>query len=114
MNSVLKGYSRYFNIKYNRKGPLWEGRFHNVVVQTDEQLLHLTRYIHLNPVTSYLIEKPENWKFSSYHEYINPESRLICNYKDYLCINNEEYKEFVESYIHDQRDSAKIKHLVFD
>ena len=60
MNNILSSYSHYFNIKHNRKGPLWEGRFKKVLVETDEQLLHLTRYIHLNPVTDYLINKPEN------------------------------------------------------
>ncbi|MBN1870037.1 MAG: transposase [Candidatus Omnitrophica bacterium] len=69
MANVQNSYARYFNIKHTRKGPLWEGRFKNVLVKTDEQLLHLTRYIHLNPVTANLVSSPEDWVFSSYAEY---------------------------------------------
>ena len=51
MSNILNSYTRYFNIKTKRRGPLWESRFKNVEVASDEQLVHLTRYVHLNPVT---------------------------------------------------------------
>jgi putative transposase len=66
MRRFLDSYTRYFNIKHNRKGPLWEGKFKNVLVSSDEQLLHLSRYIHLNPVAALLVDKPEEWGASSY------------------------------------------------
>lgn len=47
MNHVLNSYTRYFNTKHKRKGPLWEARFKSVLVESDEYLIHLTRYIHL-------------------------------------------------------------------
>src|SRR3990167_9648627 len=52
MSDFLNSYTKYFNTLHKRKGPLWESRFKNVLVETDNQLLHLTRYIHLNPVTA--------------------------------------------------------------
>ncbi|MEA3328723.1 MAG: transposase [Candidatus Omnitrophota bacterium] len=116
MNNILNSYTRYFNIKTKRKGPLWESRFQRVLVETDEQLLHLTRYIHLNPVTAYLVNKPQDWKFSSYKEYlgkVNDEER-ICNYSNILEINPQRYKKFVDSHIDYQRELAKIKDLVLD
>ena len=61
-NYVLSGYSHYFNFLHNRKGPLWQGRSKKILCESDEQLLHLTRYIHLNPVTAYLVNKPAEWK----------------------------------------------------
>ena len=70
MGDILNSYSRYFNTKQKRKGPLWEGRFENVLIKTDEQLLHLTRYIHLNPVTAYLVDQAKDWQASSYNEYL--------------------------------------------
>ncbi|MBD3295744.1 MAG: hypothetical protein GF392_00055, partial [Candidatus Omnitrophica bacterium] len=45
MRKVLNSYSSYFNRQHKRKGPLWEARFYNVPVTTDEQLLHLSRYV---------------------------------------------------------------------
>ena len=38
MRLVLNSYTRYFNIKHKRKGPLWQGRFKNVLIESDEQL----------------------------------------------------------------------------
>lgn len=49
MNAIGVRYSVYFNHKYHRVGPLFQGRYKAVLVDTDEQLLHLSRYIHLNP-----------------------------------------------------------------
>jgi putative transposase len=111
---LLKGYSQYFNLKHARKGPLWEGRFVNILVKTDGQLLHLTRYIHLNPVTALLVDKPEEWKFSSYREYVSllkEGERKICDFSHQLTINAEGYKKFVLDRIDYQRKLALIKHL---
>ncbi|MFC1621106.1 transposase [Candidatus Omnitrophota bacterium] len=116
MGNVLNSYSRYFNIKHNRKGPLWEGRFKKVHVRSDEQLLHLTRYIHLNPPTAYLVNQPEDWKYSSYGEYIagcNPED-CICDFDGILDIIPGSYKKFAEDRIAYQRELAKIRNLIFE
>jgi putative transposase len=115
MSNILNSYSRYFNIKHGRKGPLWEGRFKKVLVSSDEQLLHLTRYIHLNPVTAYLVNKPEEWVASSYREYIQSKyENPICNYSDILEIEAVSYAAFVDNRISYQRELAKIKSLILD
>lgn len=115
MRKILDSYSRYFNIKHNRKGPLWEGRFKKVIVETEGQLLHLTRYIHLNPVSAYLVNKPEDWRFSSYGEYLSEDSReKFCNYKKILDFKPETYRKFVENNIEYQRELANIKNFTFD
>jgi putative transposase len=116
MSNILNSYTRYFNTKYKRKGPLWEGRFKNVLAKTDEQLLHLTRYIHLNPVTAYLVDRPEEWLFSSYSEYLSKinGNEKICNYDKILDIEPVSYKKFVEDRIAFQRELAKIKDLLIE
>jgi len=116
MNLILKSYSKHFNIKHKRKGPLWEGRFKNVLVETNEQFLHLTRYIHLNPVTDYLVNKPEDWKFSSYREYIGlvDKDERICDFSDYLDMDIPSYQGFVNDRIVYQRELAQIKHLILE
>jgi putative transposase len=116
MSKVLNSYTRYFNLKNKRKGPLWESRFKNVEVGTDEQLLHLTRYIHLNPVTANLVEDPSDWSFSSYKEYLG-EKQLeenICNYSRLLDIVPRDYKKFVSSRKEYQRELAGLKELFLD
>ena len=116
MQNILNSYSRYFNTKYKRKGPLWETRFKTVEIESDEQLLHLTRYIHLNPVTAYLCGKPEEWAMSSYSEYISKIDRnsRICKYNNVLEILPATYKRFVEDRIAYQRELAKIIKLIND
>ncbi len=115
MGNILNSYAKYFNTKHERKGHLWEGRFKHVLVESDEQLLHLTRYIHLNPTTAYLVDKPEDWLVSSYREYLaGTGNSKICKYDDILDIEPKDYKEFVEDRISYQRELAKIKHLFLD
>lgn len=109
ISKVLNSYSRYFNIRHNRKGPLWEGRFKSVLVSTDEQLLHLTRYIHLNPVSAGLVNKPEKWLFSSYNEYLETSQLDICNFKDLIEVPPSEYKKFVEDRADFQKKLSLIK-----
>ncbi|MCX6794162.1 MAG: transposase, partial [Candidatus Gottesmanbacteria bacterium] len=50
MNSLWTRYTMYFNRKYRRVGTLFQSVYKAVVVSSDEQLLHLTRYIHQNPI----------------------------------------------------------------
>jgi putative transposase len=116
MANILNSYTRGFNVKTGRKGPLWEGKFKNVLVETDEQLIHLTRYLHLNPITAYLVKRPEDWKFSSYREFLGEvdDKEKICNYSEILDINPVSYKKFVNSHIEYQRELANIRALFLE
>jgi len=116
MSNILNSYSRYFNTKHKRKGPLWESKFQNVLVNKDGQLLHLTRYIHLNPVTTKLVNRPNDWEFSSYKEYIGDisDNEKICNYDDLLETKPLEYKKFVKERISYQRELAILKKISID
>ncbi|OGD62992.1 hypothetical protein A2215_02580 [Candidatus Berkelbacteria bacterium RIFOXYA2_FULL_43_10] len=114
---VLNGYSKYFNTKHRRLGPLWASRFKNVLVKDDEQLLHLTRYIHLNPTSAGLVKNPEDWMFSSYGQYIQSnlsENEGICNYENLINIKPDAYKKFVNDRKNYQRDLALIKGKLLD
>lgn len=116
MNKILNSYTRFFNTKHKRKGPLWETRFRNILIKTNEQLLHLTRYIHLNPVSVYLVDNPKDWPYSSYCEYIlevPPEER-ICNFENLLEITPSNYREFVEDRISFQRELERLKSLILE
>jgi len=112
---ISNSYSHYFNNKNNRKGRLWQDKFKNVPVNSDEQLLHLTRYVHLNPVTAGLVENPKNWKYSSYHEYIQDDNgHFICEFKDLIDLAPKEYEEFVMARKEYQRELAKIKNIILE
>ena len=113
---ISNGYSKYFNIRHKRKGPLWEGRFKNVLMKDDEQLLHLTRYVHLNPVTALLVNDPGDWKYSSYNEYISAKTsdRGLCNFYELLKIDPVSYKKFVLDRINYQKQLAIIKEAILE
>lgn len=114
IGNILNSYTRYFNVKHHRKGPLWESKFQNVLVESDEQLLHLTRYIHLNPTSASLVKKPQDWKFSSYREYLGETDNPICLLEDLLEFQPKKYKQFVQDRIAYQRELAIIKKQLID
>lgn len=59
----------YFNNEYNRTGSLFQSSYKAVLVETDEQFLHLSRYIHQNPMEFW--EKPlKDYPYSSFGEYL--------------------------------------------
>ena len=71
MSIVLNSYAKWLNTKYNRSGPLFSERFKAVHVDDPNFLLHLCRYIHLNPFTAKLVRRIELWRYSNYLEFID-------------------------------------------
>lgn len=49
LQRLQNGYAKYFNAKYKKRGHLFQGAFRAIPVETDEQLLYLSAYIHRNP-----------------------------------------------------------------
>jgi hypothetical protein len=70
MHGINGGYTGYFNRKYRRVGHLLQGRYRGILVDKDEYLLPLSRYVHLNPVRAEIVESPEEYAWSSYRGYI--------------------------------------------
>ena len=66
MQSVGRMYVRYFNNTYDRSGTLWEGRYKSCLIESESYLLHLYRYIELNPVRAGTVNDPSEYPWSSY------------------------------------------------
>jgi len=66
MNSLFGSYTQAVNKQQGRLGPLFQGRFHAILVDKEEYLIHLARYIHLNPVISELSNAVHEWLFLNY------------------------------------------------
>jgi putative transposase len=112
---LLGSYARYFNVKTRRKGPLWQSRFEARPVETDEDLLHMTRYIHLNPTSAELVKRPEDWEFSSYHEYLGvSKTPQYCKFKKNVSLTPDAYRKFAEDRIDYQRSLQIIKKHLLD
>lgn len=70
MQGFTLSYTKAMNRRYELCGSLFQGRFQAILVGQTDYLLTLTRYIHLNPVKAGFVDRPEEWEFSSYPEYI--------------------------------------------
>lgn len=82
MHALKSAYANHFNFRHKRAGHLFQGRFKAHVVEKESYLLELHRYIHLNPVRAGLVERPEQWRWSSYAEFIRPRSRIGWLWRD--------------------------------
>jgi len=70
MQKIATGYSRAINKAYQKSGHLFEGVYKAKLIPNNQYLLHLSRYIHLNPLNANLVNNLEDWQFSSYLDYI--------------------------------------------
>lgn len=116
MGKLANSYTKYFNTKHNRVGPLLQGEFKAVLVESDEQLVHLSRYIFLNPYVAEITKDWENFPYSSFREFINKSVFSICcgehiltYFKDLKC-----YREFISDQMSYALEVARIQHLLID
>ncbi len=104
MHYINGSYTTYGNIKRKRSGHLFQGRFKSIVVERDSYLLELSRYLHLNPVRAKIVEKPEDYPYSSYNAYTTMNSDSLVDTTTILAMLESnpdaaktKYKSFVES-----------------
>ena len=99
MHYVNGVYTTYFNKVNNHVGHLFQGRFKSIIIEADSYFKELSRYIHLNPVRAGMVEKPEEYMWSSYDEYLNKrEEGYIDKIKleTVLGMSIKEYERFVK------------------
>ncbi|NTV02890.1 MAG: addiction module toxin RelE, partial [Chlorobiaceae bacterium] len=59
-------YTQKYNWKYHKTGHVFQGRYKAIIVDKDSYLLELCRYVVLNPVRAHIVEKPDDFQWSSY------------------------------------------------
>ncbi|OGZ06457.1 MAG: hypothetical protein A2845_06075 [Candidatus Lloydbacteria bacterium RIFCSPHIGHO2_01_FULL_49_22] len=125
MEKLTTSYSKYFNLKNKRVGPLFQGRFKAEHVDSDEYLKYLYAYIHLNPVK--LIEPEwkeggiknlsaakkylEGYRYSSYEDYAvgkREESAILSpsEFPDYF-ENTGDFAKFVEEWLDYEKEQVE-------
>jgi len=114
MQPFTLSYTKAINKRYARVGSLFQGRFKAILVDKNEYLLHLSRYIHLNPVAARLMKRPEDWEFSSYPEYVGLRKGTLPKPNVVLLQfpSSDAYRRFVETYV--ESDKEIIEHLLHD
>ncbi|MBI4999429.1 transposase [Candidatus Gottesmanbacteria bacterium] len=119
MSNLSNSYTRYFNTKNKRIGHLFQGKFKAVRIETDEQLLHVSRYIHLNPYSSYIVKnlgQLEVYPYSSLPEYLGiskssffQKGIILNQFKNVVA-----YKKFVFDQADYQRKLEELKYLTLE
>ena len=77
MQPFIISYTKAINKQQGRVGPLFQGPYQAKRVDNQRYLMHLTRYIHLNPVAARLTDAPQAWPYSSFQEYIGTRSGTL-------------------------------------
>ncbi len=116
---LTNSYTKYFNTRHNRVGPLFQGRFKAVAIESDELLLHVHRYHHLNPFSDNLVDSFEDllkYEYSSLPCYLGQidnefvDSKLVSGFFK----TKHSYIIFIKSQSDYQRNLASIKKLLLE
>lgn len=112
---LFNTYVQKVNQQRGRKGPLFRERFKHVLVDREEYLIHLCRYIHLNPYKAGLVQNPEDWQFSNYLDWIGERDGTLKDenfIRDHFC-SGSDYQSFVNDYRDaDEPDDRVEKYLL--
>ena len=119
LSHFTNSYTRYFNTRHDRIGPLFQGTFKAVHIDTEEQLIHVSRYIHLNPSTSYVVKGKNlpDYPWSSLPTYLQPTNSLaFVNPQPILSAfkSTHSYQEFIFDHMSYARKLKEIAHLTLE
>ena len=117
INRLNLAYAMYFNKRYERVGPLFQGRFKAKNIKTDEYLLHLSRYIHLNPLELVSQRKVEDYLWSSLKGYVTSYEEDFVDYGLVMSYFGKswkvKYKEFLKAEV-EKRVKEETEELLFE
>ena len=116
---IQNSYARFLNLRYKRSGSLFQSPFKAVRLETDEQFIHVARYIHLNPLTSFVIRDfndLKSYQWNSYLDYLSFTPRKFINTSFLMNYfkNIEKFEEFTKDNLDYQRKLEKLKHLIIE
>lgn len=98
-------YAKSINAHYGRTGSLFQKKYKKTIITESEQLKRMFTYIHNNPIRAGLVENIEDWKFSSYNNYINDKiSQSKSSFVYSLYGSKYSFIEFHKTYTNPQRE----------
>jgi len=119
MSNIQNSYAKYFNLRNDRIGSLFQAKFKSILIEADEQLIHVCRYIHLNPYSGYIIKSTQeiyDYPWSSFKTYIGEEEFEFVNKSLILGFFSsvEEFEKFTLDAADYQRNISDLKHLILE
>lgn len=130
MQKLGTGFTMFFNKKYDRVGPLFQGGFKAVLIEKDAHFMYIPHYIHLNPLdlmqkqnkrgrTSFVkqqIEFLENYRWSSFPDYVGKRNFPSITQRKFLLNffggSNKYKQDIIEFLQQNQLEKYKIKPLL--
>jgi putative transposase len=114
-------YSQKYNSRHQRVGHVFQGRYHGILVEKENYLLELTRYIVLNPVRAKMVQHVQDWPWSSYHRVIGVKEPEAWMEVDWIlsCFNKNKglaiksYAQFVAEGVLSRSPMKDIKNQMF-
>lgn len=104
LKSVSVAYSMYFNKKYHHVGAVWQQRYRAVRIDNDSQLLHISRYIHMNP------REYRHWQWSSIGYFIGDKHASWIHYQRLPPVGH--YVSFLAEYEGRRAELEELKNLL--
>ena len=116
VGKLSNSYTKYYNTKNNRVGHLFQGEFKAVIIESDEQLTHVSRYLHLNPYVACLTKEVDQYKWTSYREYIDQGFPGLCSKEEVLSHfkGPQDYQQFVLDQASYALEIEFIKHQLIE
>lgn len=113
MQHINGAYTTYFNVKRDRSGHLFQGRYKAILVEKDEYAKELSRYIHLNPVRAKMVDTPEEYEWSSYPFYVGRKKAPQWLYRNFILryfgdnpsVAQTGYRRFLTAKVNDGNES---------
>ncbi|GAB4418444.1 MAG: hypothetical protein OHK0032_14430 [Thermodesulfovibrionales bacterium] len=114
-------YTQQFNRRHNRVGHVLQGRYKAILVDKDNYLLELCRYIVLNPVRAGMARGPRGWQWSSYKDTAGYSKGISCLTKDWILLQfgreraeaEDRYREFVRAGLKEEAPWKEIKGQIY-
>lgn len=116
VQSLNNAFVQGMNKQLNRKGTLFEGRAKTKLIDKEEYLMHICRYIHLNPIKHNLVQNPSDWTYSNFLTCIEgvDDGLTDSDFIKELFLTRENYREFVEDYIPTMEEMSTMKEYVLE
>jgi REP element-mobilizing transposase RayT len=99
MASIHTRISKGYNARYRFYGPFWQGRYRAKLVETPEYLRQLILYIHLNPVTAGIVERPADFIWSGHRELVRKVRKPFVDPDHLLLAYDETRKSARKNYL---------------
>ncbi|MEW6182513.1 MAG: transposase [Bacillota bacterium] len=109
MQWLMTSHVRRYHNHYGTTGHIWQGRYKSFIIQEDDHLLTVLRYVEGNPVRASLANSAKDWPWSSHKGRINVNKNLLLDEVPFRLPEN--WEEYVDGFLN-ERELKKLRNSV--